>query len=277
MPPDRRAGLAKEIELLRAHAPSSTNPELRTQPRPLGITKSYVDAGPLQLGLRSAGQQNRSRALLVVPPVPGSASMLEAEIEQFAKTRPVFAIDAPGCGDSDARSELSAAAMSQAIAEALRTLGVDEPDVYALHGGCSVVPKKIRKAVLEAPARRHRDTPDYLAAYAPPIEPRWDGAHLISLWHATRNRRLFRPWYDQRLESRYTAELALDVETINREVLAYLESWRTWHLAWRAVLEHPLRENAASAARPSDEFFRAGLAELPEAMLPRVQRILELL
>jgi pimeloyl-ACP methyl ester carboxylesterase len=206
--------------------------------------------------------------------------MLEAEMEQFAKTRPVLALDAPGCGDSDRPSDLNIPAMSHAIAEAVKTLGVDEPDVYALHGGCAVaaaLPLKIRQAVFEAPARRHLDSADYVAAYAPPIEPRWDGAHLISLWHATRNRRLFRPWYDQHMGSRYTAELALEPDTINREVLAYLESWRTWHLAWRAVLNHPVPDNIARAARPSDEFFREGMVKLPEAMLPRVQRILELL
>ena len=273
--------MAKEVELLRAHAPSSANPDLRPRPRPLGITKSYVDAGSIQLALRSAGPDQRGRPLLIVPPAPGSASMLEAEIEQFAKTRPVFALDAPGCGDSDRPSDLGIPAMSRAIADASKTLGVDEPDVYALHGGCAVaaeLPLKIRRLVLEAPARRHRDTPDYSASYAPPIEPRWDGGHLISLWHATRNRRLFRPWYDQRLESRYTAELSLDPDTLNREVLACLESWRTWHLVWRAVLDHraPDVPKARLVARPSDEFFREGVTELPEAMLPRTQRILEL-
>src|SRR5438128_6408587 len=130
--------------------------------------------------------------------------MLEGEIEQFAKTRPVLALDVPGCGDSDSFSELSIPAMARAVGDAVKTLGVGEVDVYALHGGCAVAAElsvKVRRAVLEAPARRHRDTADYAVSYAPPIEPRWDGSHLISLWHATRNRRLFRPWFDQRFEA----------------------------------------------------------------------------
>ena len=260
MPPDRAAGLAKEIELLRAHPAASESPDLPTRPRPHGITKSYVDSGNLQVALRSAGQDKRARPLLVIPPAPGSASMLEAEIEQFAKTRPVFALDVPGCGDSDSLDPLTVSGMARAVADAVKTLGVGEVDVYALHGGCAVAAELsvgVRRTVLEAPARRHRDTADYTASYAPPIEPRWDGSHLITLWHATRNRRLFRPWYDQRLETRYTAEPALDADIINREVLASLESWRTWHLAWRAVLDQPFPDKAV--ARPSDEFFRAQL------------------
>lgn len=170
-------------------------------------------------------------------------------------------------------------AMARVLGDALRTLGVGEVDVYALHGGCAVAAElsaNIRRVVLEAPARRHRDRAGYAAAYAPPIVPRWDGSHLIALWHATRNRRLFRPWFEQRLEARYTAEPALDAETINREVLASLESWRTWHHAWHGVLSYPFSEKANLVARPSDEFFQRSYSELPEALSPRTQRILEL-
>ena len=279
MPRDRSAGLAKEIELLRAHPAASEGANLQTRARPQGITKSYVDSGNIQLALRSAGQDKSARPLLVIPPAPGSASMLEGEIEQFAKTRPVLALDVPGCGDSDSFSELSIPAWAHAVGEALKTLGVGEVDVYALHGGCAIAAElssNVRHTVLEAPARRHRDTADYAAAYAPPIEPRWDGSHLISLWHATRNRRLFRPWFDQRLEARYTAEPALDADIINREVLACLESWRTWHHAWHAVLSSRLPEKGSLVARPSDEFFQRSHSELPEAISPRTQRILEL-
>ncbi len=286
MPLDRTAGLAKEIELLRAHLPASDSADLRTTPRSLGITKSYVDAGGIQLALRSAGREG-SRPLLVLPPAPGSASMLTGEIEQFAKTRQVLAVDAPGCGDSDSLAEVSVPAMASGVGQALDTLGIGEPDVYALNGGCAVAAglsnasRKLHRVVLDAPARSHRETPDYAAHYAPPIEPRWDGSHLISLWHATRNRRLFRPWLDQRLAARYTAETALDAETINREVLGGLESWRSWHLAWRAVLGYPMLQRARNVqlvGRSSDEYFqRETYSELPEPMLPRIQRILAML
>lgn len=275
MPLDRKEGLAKEIEILRANSPRSTAADLRTKARPQGITKSYVDAGPIQLALRSAGQDKRTRPLVVIPPAPGSGSMLEAEIEEFARSRPVFALDAPGCGDSDALEQLSIPSMARSVAEALKTIGVADADVYALHGGCAIAAElRMPKTVFEAPARKHGNSADYLSSYAPPIEPRWDGSHLISLWHATRNRRLFRPWFDQRLEARYTAEPTLDPDIVNREVLASLESWRTWHRVWAAVLEHAPK--GAHVARPSDEFWTKSASPLPEALTPRTQHILGL-
>ncbi len=286
MPLDRAAGLAKEIALLRAHPPVSGGANLRTASKAQGITRSYAEAGGIQLGLRSAGRQDAS-PLIVLAPAPGSASMLAGEIEQFAKTRRVLAFDAPGCGDSDSVDRLGIPEMADAVAAALDGLGVAGADAYALHGGCAVAnelcmsKRGIQRAVLEAPVRRHCNAPDYADSYAPPIEPRWDGSHLIALWHATRNRRLFRPWFDQRLEARYTAEPALEADALNQEVLGCLESWRTWHLAWRAVLDYAVPgegKDIRLAARLSDEFYRKDIpTELPEPLVPRARRILELL
>jgi len=288
MPVDRLAGAQREIEILRAHAPASGNARLQTARRPLGITRSYVGASGLQVASRLAGPQS-GRPLVVIPPSPGSATMLAGEIEQFAKHRPVLALDAPGCGDSDAPPEVSVRAMAAALSQALAAAGVDEADLYARHGGCAVALEMVaqgrsfRAMVLEAPARAHREAAGYAASYAPPIEPRWDGTHLLSLWHATRNRRLFRPWFDQRLGARYTDPLSLDVDVLTCEVLAYLESWRTYAAAWKAVLDYPVpdRVRAAGArvciaSQPRDEFAGAG-EPLPEPLLPRVQRLLSLL
>jgi pimeloyl-ACP methyl ester carboxylesterase len=285
MPLEREAGTEKEITLLRRHASASPGQELRTADRPHGMTRSYVTVQGLQLGLRSAGPKD-GQPLVVLPPAPGSASMLSAEIEQFASARRVVALDLPGCGDSDAPKQLALGEMAEIVGAALASLGVRGADAWALHGGCAVAAKlfaggTLRAAVLESPARRHADGPDYLADYAPPIAPRWDGTHLVSLWHLTRNRRLFRPWFDQRLAARDTGEPMLDVESLNQEVLAGLESWRTWHLAWRAVLQSPPPESGRAlrlASRASDEFRLTGAGEfLPEPVVPRTRRILELL
>jgi pimeloyl-ACP methyl ester carboxylesterase len=292
MPLDRIAGAAREIELLRAHAGEPAEARLKTVARRTGVTRSYVEADGGQLALRTAGPAD-GRPLIVVPPIPGSGSMLLGEIEALARDRRVVAIDAPGCGDSDAFDAVGATAMARVMAQALDRLGIGECDLYALNGGCAAAveiaaarPRAVAGLVLEAPARPHADTPDYAARYAPPIEPRWDGGHLIALWHATRSRRLFRPWFDQRLAMRYTgaAAVRLEPEAINREVLASLESWRTHHRAWRAVLEHPTLERARAlgrpvtlAGQPSDEFFDASAERLSEALLPRIGRIRELL
>jgi pimeloyl-ACP methyl ester carboxylesterase len=286
---DRVASIEKEISLLRAHTSKLGNANLNTERRSQGITKSYVDAEGTQLALRAAGPEH-GRPLVVIAPAPGSASMLMAEIEQFSTTRPVLAFDAPGCGDSDVCTAMTVSGMARTLNAALDGIGVGEADIYALHGGCAVAielaalrESKVRRIVLDAPARPHLEIERYSERYALPIEPRWDGSHLIELWHATRNRRLFRPWFDQRLERRYTDALALEPESINRDVLAYLESWSTYHLVWKMVLSYPVLQRAQAlgqrvhiAAQASDEFAVPDSA-LPEPILPRVQKISALL
>ena len=292
MPRDRAAGVAREVELLRAHAGDRAEPRLSSVSLGTGINRSYVDVTGGQLALRSAGSGG-DRPLIVVPPIPGSSSMLVAEIEAFSRDRQVIAIDVPGCGNSDAPNTSGIGSMARVMEQAIERLGIDDFDLYALNGGCAVAVEILARRgsgattlILESPVKPHVALADYAARYAPPIVPRWDGGHLIALWHMTRNRRLFRPWFDQRLAVRSigAAAVRLEPNSINREVLACLESWRTYSSAWQAVLEHPTLERVRSfrrqvilAAQESDEFFDPSLDRLPEALLPRVSRMRELL
>lgn len=293
MPESRTAGLAHEVALLKRHPAGAATPVFATRPKPAGITRSYVDAGGIQLALRRTGTAS-GRPVVVVPPVPGSASTLAGELDGLARHRPVFAIDAPGCGDSDADGTPSIDAMAARIATALDGLGLDAFDVYALQGGCTVATalarqlgERVRGLALEAPVGGYPTDAAFAARYAPPIEPDWAGTHLVRLWHAIRNRRLFVPWFDQRLARRITDHAAIEPEAVNRDVLAALESWRTWAPAWHTVLAAgpiataSLPGRAIVGCRPRDEFAGALRADagtfvewLPDAAWARVDRLL---
>lgn len=293
MPAARADGVAHEIALLRRHPAGRGAASLHTTPRDGGITRGYITVDTRQLAVRSCGGAS-SRALVVIPPVPGSGSMLAAELELLGRSRRVIAIDAPGSGDSDAWPAIDPSSAAQTIGEALDEMGIKQFDLFALHGGCAPAIElaaaraaNVGRIVLESPAGGYPTTPAFLEQYAPPIVPRWSGSHLIELWHATRNRRLFRPWFDERLAVRHTDFAAIEPDTINREVLAYLESWRTYHAAWAAVLSYPIAEAVARlgakvsvASRSGDEFapFAERLGQsiewLPDAVTPRTQRIL---
>ncbi len=293
MPAARADGVAHEIELLRRHPSGHGIASLRTTPRDHGITRSYVTVGVRQLAVRCGGIAS-ARSLVVIPPVPGSGSMLAAELEMLGRSRRVIAIDAPGAGDSDAWPSMDPVVAASAFGDALDSMGIDQFDLYAMHGGCAPAIElavaraaRVGRVVLESPAGGYPTARAFLDQYAPPIVPRWSGSHLIELWHATRNRRLFRPWFDERLAVRHTYFAAIEPDTINREVLAYLESWRTYSVAWAAVLSYPMAEAIARlgtkvtvASRPGDEFapFAERLGRtiewLPDAVTPRMQRIL---
>ncbi len=293
MAAERASGVAHEINLLRQHPSGHGNTSLQTSVRAGGITRDYVTVGARQLSVRRAGGESE-RTLVVIPPVPGSGSMLTAELEILGRSRRVIAIDAPGSGDSDAWPSMESLSAAKAIGEALDIMGVRQFDLYALHGGCAAAIElaiaraaSIGHVVLESPAGGYPTSGEFLDQYAPAIVPRWSGSHLIELWHATRNRRLFRPWFDERLAVRHTYFAAIEPDTINREVLAYLESWRTYRSAWAAVLTYPIAPTIARlgnkvtvVSRREDEF--APFAErldrsiewLADAVTPRTQHIL---
>jgi pimeloyl-ACP methyl ester carboxylesterase len=293
MPDDRAAGIAHEIALLRRHPAGACHARFTTASRPAGITRGYVDSGGAQLALRSCGS-GTARPLVVLPPAPGSGAAIAADLEAFARHRPVIAIDVPGCGDSDPVPTMDAPGMAAPIAAALDALGVAPYDLYALHGGCNIAAcvaglqkGKVRRMFLESPVGGYPADAAFAAAYAPPIVPDWAGSHLLKLWHAVRNRRLFRPWFDQRLANRTTDHAAIEAEAVDRDVLAALESWRTYHAAWHAVLQSPVAPgqaggaDAAFGSRRCDEFAAAAHAAaaegpvwLPDAVWARADRIL---
>ncbi len=293
MPDDRGAGVAREIALLGRHRAGTCDPRFSVGTKPAGITRGYVDAQGMQLALRRCGADS-GRPLVVIPPAPGSGAAMAAELQALARHRPVLAIDVPGCGDSDPLPTMDVADMAGTLAAGLHALGLDTVDLYALHGGCNVAARlasmraaKVRNLFLESPVAGYPGDEAFAASYAPPIEPDWAGTHLLTLWHAVRNRRLFRPWFDQRLASRTIDHAAIEPEAINRDVLAALESWRTYHDAWRAVLRAPMPPGRFGSgetrigSRPCDEFRAAAhtlagahLVQLPDAVLERAGRIL---
>lgn len=299
MPAERAAGIAKEIELLRRHAPGAGSPALATTTRTAGVTRSYVAVDEGQLAVRTS-RGAAGKPLVIIPPTPGSASMLLDEIDAFGRTRSTLALDAPGSGDSDALASTTVDAMADALAQAVERLGLDRFDLFAMHGGCAPalalaarLPQRIEGIVCESPALGYPTDAGFIDRYAPPIVPQWDGTHLISLWHATRNRRLFRPWFDQRLAARCGHIAAIDVDIVSREVQAYLESWRTYDAAWRSVLSYQLLDLALRLERARGSLVRWAsqvqgefavqhigdreVTALPAPVGPRVEAVLALL
>jgi pimeloyl-ACP methyl ester carboxylesterase len=291
--------IAQEIALLERHRPGAATPKFeragRADPAAGRLHRGYVDTTEAQLAFRSAGDNQGARPLLVLPPTPGSSKQMESEILALARSRPVIAIDLPGCGDSgEGFSDASLGSVpriGELLQQAIRTLGLEEYDLYGLAGGANVALHLARTypgarhVAIQSPVRGLPGTPDFAERYAPHIVPRPDGTHLISFWHQQRNRHLFRPWFDERLVARRNDIPGLVVDRLNEQVLAQLESWRYWHTIWRALLsDDPMASAQALGARVHhfewhrDEFAAmstrdAAITALPEALWARVEMI----
>ncbi len=287
----------QEIALLDRHRPGAALPDFTGAARTsggAGLLRGYVDSGLGQLAIRIAATAGNGRPLVMLPPAPGSGRQIEAELSGLAADRPVIAIDAPGCGDSGVDHgdvALSITDMTAALRDAVRQLGATDCDLYGQAGGANLALRlavhlpSVRRVVIQSPVCLPEVDQAAIDRYAPAIRARPDGTHLIAFWHQMRNRHLFRPWYDERLQARRTDPAGLAVDRLDREVLAMLESWRSWHRVWAALLcddPRPGFEQLGDRARAleyrHDEF--AGMAPalghmtpLPEAVWTRCELI----
>lgn len=268
MPLDRQAGVEKEIALFRAH-PGAAPAALRFDSH----RRFYADADGRQLAMLRLGPAS-GRPLVMVAPAPGGFTMIQGLGETLAADRPVLMVDAPWCGDSDpGQGAPGIAGMAAGIAAALKGLGIDGYDLYGRHGGGAVAEALTgRRLVLDGVASLPADQ---IARYAPPIEPKWDGTQLISLWHAVRSKRLFKPWFDQRMAASRRIDGGLEPEALTVEVLAYLRSAAWYDKVFAAVLGSPATGRSGKPTLPTatrdDEFLAetetlSGFVSLPGAV-----------
>lgn len=245
------------------------------------VSRSYIGIGGSQLMVYRAGG-GKARALVMVPHAPGGADMLEPLMMGLAETRPVIAFDLPGNGDSDAVGSAgpSIEGYTDALAELIDALDLGSFDLYGHNAGASVALEYARrnpgagKLVLDGVMCL--DEPARLAlapAYAPPIQPKWDGSHLIGLWHALRNEQLFWPWYSETLESVRVIEPQIDPRHLSKKIVGILKQYRNYDAVWRAAFAYPTRAKLANlepgamiCAAEHDVFAR--FAEAAAALAP---------
>jgi pimeloyl-ACP methyl ester carboxylesterase len=98
-----------------------------------------------------------------------------------------------------------APAFVDALLRALDVLGLTSVDIYARFTAAPLALELARQAsnrvhalVLDGlPPAGSAERRALWKQYCPPVAPRWDGAHLLSLWHRLRDQELSWPWYER--------------------------------------------------------------------------------
>ena len=215
------------------------------------VSRSYVDLGGGQMLLRRAGGGSGT-PLVMVPHAPGASDMLEPLMVELSAARPVITFDLPGNGDSDSLNAdvPSIEAYADSLTALIDALGIDDFDLYGHNCGASVAaeytrrgPGGVRALVLDGVMCLDEATRLALAAkYAAPIQPVWDGTHLIGLWHALRNEQLFWPWYNETLDSIRVVEPQIEPRHLSRKIVGILKQYRNYDAVWRAAFAYPARD-----------------------------------
>ena len=191
------------------------------------------------------------RPLVLLHASPGSSRSLEPLLLELGRSRPVIAFDTIGNGDSDRPpwAAPTAADYADTVVAALDARGLGRVDLYGTHMGALLAietavrhPDRVRRLVLDGVAiLADEERDDLLANYLEPLEPVWDGGHLLRIWSVRRDSKLWSPWY-RRTPDRQRPPPPPSVDSLHRDVVEVLKSGSTYTLAYRIALAYPTRD-----------------------------------
>lgn len=233
------------------------------------VTRHFVTVGERRVHYLRAGA---GPALLLLHASACSSKVMLPLVRLFSTRFTVIAPDSPGFGLSDKlpMAEPGIADLADALAETLSALGIEHAAAYGRHTGASIA---VEFAV------RHPDrcamvlTDGYailsgaydeakIRDYLRPIEPTWEGAHLLWLWFRYRDQHAFWPWNAQNLQARADTDIP-DLEFLHRGVVEFLEAGNDYRLAYAAAFRYDalasfekLRVPVCFGNRPGDWMIR---------------------
>jgi pimeloyl-ACP methyl ester carboxylesterase len=225
---------------------------------PPGESFVRIRSGSVHLLARCAGDGG-GRPLILLHGA-GESSRVFADLQRrLARSRRVIAFDLPGHGDSDRILEgYIPRFLAAALAEALDGLDVAEVDFLGRGLGAAIAielalaePQRVaRVAIVEQPLLSAEERTEFVAAYAPPIEPAWDGAHLVALWNQIRGRELFWPWFKQKKDAIRELEPEVGAAAIHARVHDALRCGAGYAHAHRNWFDWPAQQRFERVQQP---------------------------
>lgn len=222
------------------------------------VRRCFVDTSQGQVHVRFSPGEGEPLVLLHAS--PGSAAMLLPLIRSLRTTRPLYALDTLGNGDSDPplADNPDIAYFASAAREAVDALGINRCALYGTHTGAHLAtelavtePHRYSKLVIDGMGLYSRaESTDFEDRYTPVVRPSPDGAQLWWAWHFVRNGYLFFPWFDERSANRTTATLPPS-DFLHAKVVEVLKALDTYRFSYRAAFRYPKKEMLAQLRLPT--------------------------
>lgn len=210
------------------------------------VNRRYVDLPGGQILVRSISAADPARPILLLHDGRASSRVFEPIMRELSRRRPVFAIDLPDNGASDtlARADPTIADYAEVVERVVTRLGIEHGDVYGVGAGAAVALEVCSRGVLAA-ARLVLEAPDFYELefarglkrdWVPPLEPQWDGSHVLRLWLMLRDEHAFWPWFDT--SSACAVDAPTDWTEFHDRVVDILRSLPTYPRLPRAALRY---------------------------------------
>ena len=235
------------------------------------ITRHFVNVGTRRVHYTRAGD---GPPLVLLHESPCSSKAMAVYQLAFAEHFTAIAFDTPGFGLSDPLSldQPEIADFADALAEALDALGVARTAVFGRHTGASIAVEFARRhsdrcavAVVDGyPIYSSTQRQRRLTNYLTPLQPSWEGAHLLWLWFRYRDQHVFWPWNDHDAAHRSDADVP-PLDYLHRGVVELLEAGDGYRIPYAAAFRHGgqaldvlphLRVPVCFAVSEGDSLFR---------------------
>ena len=257
---DKRDAAMEELEIFRQYsATGEPPPPPDVSHLPDRVTIHYAAVGGRQLALRSAGDHHAVGPVILLHQLPGSGKYLESLLLKLGAKQRAIAIDLPGHGDSDSTSDHSISGYAAAVADVLSHLRLPRAHIYGHNAGASVAialalehPDAVASVMLEGPMVMSASDRARLGTHwALPADPVWDGHHLTSIWHQTRDKQLYYPWYEKTLAASRFIDPCISPEVMHGQVVQMIKHPSSFKPAWDAAFAYPTRERLSELRVPS--------------------------
>jgi pimeloyl-ACP methyl ester carboxylesterase len=208
---------------------------------------------------------------------PSSSLNLSPLIQQLGRKRNIFAPDTLGFGDSPPpiKDIPNAEDYAESTVRVMDALNIEKCDLYGSHTGAHIAcelaimhPDRINRIVFDGIGMfSEEDKKDFLANYAPEVNPDEFGQHLVWAWNFVRDQVIHFPYFRRTPEFRRTEETYPSATAIHNVVVEVLKGLTTYHKGYRAAFRHPDKErlpliqHLTLCAASEDDPLKAGVEE----------------
>lgn len=232
------------------------------------ITCHFVTVGTRRVHYTRAGA---GPVVALLHASPCSSKVLRLPQSIFAERFTALAFDTPGFGLSDPLpiAQPSTEDFADALAETLDALGIEQAAVHGRHTGAQIAvefgarhPTRCAMVltdgfpIFDANVREAREK-----HYLLPIQPSWDGGHLLWMWFRYREQHVFWPWNAPDAAHRADTDVpALD--ELHRGTIEFMEAGDAYRVGYATAYRHrgiaaldDLRVPACFGWRPGDSLY----------------------
>jgi pimeloyl-ACP methyl ester carboxylesterase len=187
------------------------------------------------------------RPLVLLHQCPGGSADFIDAMRRHGRTRPVYALDLPGNGDSDALGAgVTLKDHAAAVTRTLDALGLTDADLAADGIGATVA-----LAMAEENPKRYSNVmvanvPLPGAPLPPSLLPEAFGEHLIRAWHTVRDDAIHGAWCARRPDAPHRFGSSLDMDAIHRRTVDALKGANPLDLCKAALAAQPSIPAAAT-------------------------------